>query len=284
MGKSSKFRGVCWDKRAQKWKASISIDGKQKNLGYFADEETAARKYDEHAAHLGWLLNFPSEGQTKDLEDIRKVKGKIGKRKRKNDGSPAPLAGSSESHAEPKPKVMNTTSSKFRGVSWYKPGQKWLAQISIDGKQTHLGRFDDEETAARKYDEHADRLGRPLNFPSEGKLQDHAIRTSNWAQKRELLVQKRDRLIAHEHSCHSACVRKVAVENDEALQNLAPESSRVEQLDSMVRPLGRLGSIQRDLKQVTLGVVGRCSRPACRRNASGAVGRCRWTKTAAELP
>ena len=142
-------------------------------------------------------------------------------------------------------------------MSWYKPGQKWLAQISIDGKQTHLGRFDDEETAARKYDEHADRLGRPLNFPSEGKLQDQAIRTSNWAHERELLVQKRDnaiRLIAHEHSCHSACVRKVAVENDEALlQNLAPESSRVEQLDSMVRPLG---SIQRDLKQVTLDVVG----------------------------
>jgi len=158
--------------------------------------------------------------------------------------------------ADPTQKVVKIMSSMFRGVCWDKREHKWKAQINIDGKITHLGRFDDEETAARKYDEHADRFGRLLNFSSEGKLQDQAIRTSNWAHERELLVQKRDnaiRLIAHEHSCHSACVRKVAVENDEALQNLAPESSRVEQLDSMVRPLG---SIQRDLKQVTMDVVG----------------------------
>ena len=56
-------------------------------------------------------------------------------------------------------------------MSWYKPSQKWVAQISIDGKSTHLGNFDDEETAARKFDEHAARLGRPLNFPSEGQAQ-----------------------------------------------------------------------------------------------------------------
>ena len=37
----------------------------------------------------------------------------------------------------------------------------------IDGKSTHLGLFDDEKTAARKYDEHASRLSRPINFPSE---------------------------------------------------------------------------------------------------------------------
>ena len=132
MDKSSKFRGVSWHNQAQKWKAQIQIDGKTTYLGTFDDEETAARKYDEHAPRLGRPLNFPS----------------------------------SDIIAKPKPKVVKTTSSKFRGVSWFKPTQKWRAQITIDGKRTYLGHFNYEETAARKYDEHAARLGRPLNVPS----------------------------------------------------------------------------------------------------------------------
>ena len=67
------------------------------------------------------------------------------------------------------------SSSKFRGVSWHKAGQKWQAKINIDGKLTRLGFFDDEETAARKYDEHAACLGRPLNFPSEGQADGQAL-------------------------------------------------------------------------------------------------------------
>ena len=106
-----------------------------------------------------------------DLEDSRKVIGPKVNKKRKNDGSPAPLADSSESHAEPKPKVSKTTSSKFRGVSWDKRDQKWTARIKIDGNITHLGYFEDEDTAARKFDEHAARLGRPLNFHSAGQVQ-----------------------------------------------------------------------------------------------------------------
>jgi len=47
---------------------------------------------------------------------------------------------------------MNTLSSTFRGVSWHKLNQKWKANISINGKTKHVGYFDDEETAARKFD------------------------------------------------------------------------------------------------------------------------------------
>ena len=118
---------MSWYKPNQKWQACIYIDGKHSHLGYFDDEETAARKFDEHAARLGRPLNFPSEGQAQET-----IKGK---------------------------------SSKFRGVCWKKLAQKWLAQIYIDGKTTHLGSFDDEEAAARNYDEHAARLGFPLNYP-----------------------------------------------------------------------------------------------------------------------
>jgi hypothetical protein len=46
-------------------------------------------------------------------------------------------------------------SSQHRGVHWVKARGKWAAQIRIDGKQRHLGRFADEEQAAAAYREAA---------------------------------------------------------------------------------------------------------------------------------
>ena len=54
--------------------------------------------------------------------------------------------------------------SKFIGVTWHRQDQKFQAAIKINGKSLHLGHFVDEFEAARKYDEHARRLGRKLNF------------------------------------------------------------------------------------------------------------------------
>jgi len=42
--------------------------------------------------------------------------------------------------------------SRFKGVTWDKNRSKWIAQIKINYKHKMLGRFDNEEDAARAYD------------------------------------------------------------------------------------------------------------------------------------
>ena len=58
---ASKYKGVCWDKDKQLWRASIYIDNKLKHLGRFEDEKEAAAAYDRAAKeHRGEyaFLNF----------------------------------------------------------------------------------------------------------------------------------------------------------------------------------------------------------------------------------
>ena len=44
------------------------------------------------------------------------------------------------------------SSSKYKGVSWYKNNSKWKAQYVINSKTFHIGYFDDELEAAKAYD------------------------------------------------------------------------------------------------------------------------------------
>ena len=62
------------------------------------------------------------------------------------------------------------TTSKYKGVNWFTPTQKWRVEIKHQGKSTHLGYFDDEVTAALMYDAKAFELRGDkarLNFPHE---------------------------------------------------------------------------------------------------------------------
>ena len=53
--------------------------------------------------------------------------------------------------------INNIGSSKYRGVVWHKPRQKWIAQIRIGGKQKHLGRYKTEEEAYQAILKHRDK-------------------------------------------------------------------------------------------------------------------------------
>ena len=65
-GSSSKFKGVCWNKRTGKWvvHATSSLTHKSKSLGSYSDEAEAARVYDSAVVmeygNFG-VLNFPEE-------------------------------------------------------------------------------------------------------------------------------------------------------------------------------------------------------------------------------
>ncbi len=63
-GKSSKYKGVCYDNVHKVWLAFIGIDGKQYNIGRSQSEEEVARIYDKKAKELHKefaYLNFPDE-------------------------------------------------------------------------------------------------------------------------------------------------------------------------------------------------------------------------------
>lgn len=60
---SSRYKGVCWNKRKNKWRARLSHKGKREFLGDFEDEQKAALAYDERVKQLFHncpeRLNFP---------------------------------------------------------------------------------------------------------------------------------------------------------------------------------------------------------------------------------
>ena len=106
--------------------------GSRTHLGSFKNEGEAARAYDDHLATVlgSSRVNFPGEG----VGELRKAR--VG------------------------------FTSNFVGVS--QQNGWWEVKIRVGRENVHVGNIQSEEDAARKYDELAAPLGRPVNFPKEG--------------------------------------------------------------------------------------------------------------------
>lgn len=145
---SSKYKGVSWYKKSNKWVARIKVDGKDKHLGYFASEEEAALAYNKAVMQLwsgnGYLNVIGEDNNAIEVEVERNVRVKR------------------------KPNRQST--SEYLGVHWNSRRSKWIATIVKDKKSNWLGQFNSEEEAAKAYDRKALELHGDkaiLNFPNE---------------------------------------------------------------------------------------------------------------------
>ena len=58
----SKYRGVCWHKQNNKWRAQVTVAGKTHHLGTFSDEADAARAFDTA------VIKYRGEGAETNFE------------------------------------------------------------------------------------------------------------------------------------------------------------------------------------------------------------------------
>jgi hypothetical protein len=81
-------------------------------------------------------------------------------------------------------------SSQFKGVTWDKNNNKWLARC----KGKHLGYHATEKAAAQAYNVEAERVGRPLNVPRppepRAPVRDQSVwwPARAWARAREVAL------------------------------------------------------------------------------------------------
>eukprot|EP00986_Skeletonema_menzelii_P006277 scaffold2370_cov124-Skeletonema_menzelii.AAC.11 len=130
----SKYVGVTLDKRTNKWRAKIRIEGKVCYIVYYENEEEAAVDY------AGAVFKYKGQAA-------------LDKAGETNSSSSGPVDLRDVPPQPPIPKskgLMKEGSSKYMGVYWGKShnNNKWVESITRGGKQMRLGYYKNEDQAA----------------------------------------------------------------------------------------------------------------------------------------
>ena len=96
--------------------------------------------YYEH--HLIWLWHYKTWPLELDHKDTKRGNNEISNLRE---------ATSQQNKFNVGPRKNST--SKYKGVCWYKRDSNWKAQYRLNGKNYHIGYYDTEEQAAIAYDE-----------------------------------------------------------------------------------------------------------------------------------
>jgi len=144
----SQYKGVSFDKRSGKFKAEISHERVRHSLGCYNDEASAAEAYDYAvlvAKGPDAKTNFDSSRyDVGTLEKLREHRGDVSKFRE------------SLTHVKTR-RGGGKSTSKYEGVHKYehhwRTGEvtvRWRAEITLNGKKTHIGYYETEEEAARQ--------------------------------------------------------------------------------------------------------------------------------------
>ncbi|QYA35935.1 AP2 domain-containing protein [Macrococcoides caseolyticum] len=122
---SSKYKGVVWYKKTKKWVARINVEGKNKFLGYYSNEDEAARAYNQAV-----LEYWDGEGYMNVIGEDNRMPARnyetLGRQKRRRVGK-----------------------SNYKGVTMR--NEKNVSQTNYKGRNIHLGTFPTTHHAALAY-------------------------------------------------------------------------------------------------------------------------------------
>ena len=116
---TSEYKGVTWHKGDQRWHAQIRHNNQLLFLGAFNEEKIAAAAYNHYAEKYFGKYAVLNDVPKTDFQNKRVLKGNC--------------------------------ASKFRGVTFNKAHQRWVARIGVNKKRLSLGTFKSEQDAAIAY-------------------------------------------------------------------------------------------------------------------------------------
>eukprot|EP00984_Skeletonema_dohrnii_P027193 scaffold16684_cov79-Skeletonema_dohrnii-CCMP3373.AAC.1 len=137
---ASKYKGVTFNKPMKKWFARIKIDGINRHIGYYDNEEAAGADYARA------VFKYKGQGALDNAME-----------QRARDTSRVDTFVLDLTDVPPQPQIpkragcIKEGASKYTGVSLNKRTNKWHAQIMIGGKARFIGYYENEEEAAVDY-------------------------------------------------------------------------------------------------------------------------------------